>query len=84
MELENNAKKEEYNKEYALYNGDDFVAVGTMKEIAQFSGLSYSNVRHIKNRTEKNLMKNSGYLLVEMEDEENMIDSYKECVSNSK
>lgn len=70
MELENNTKKEEYNKEYALYNGDEFVAVGTMKEIAQLSGLSYSNVRHIKNRTEKNLEKNYGYVLIEVEDDE--------------
>ena len=60
-------KRDKYCTEYALYNGDEFVAVGTMKEIALSTGISYSNIRNIKTRTQKNIERNKGYMLFEVE-----------------
>jgi hypothetical protein len=60
-------KRDKYKKEYALYNGDEFVAVGTMKEISQMTRFSYSAIRNIKTRTPKNIERNKGYMLFEVE-----------------
>ena len=58
--------KSKYNKEYVLYNGDEFIAMGTMKEIALTTNMSWSNVRHIKTNTKRNPNKRKGYLLIEV------------------
>ena len=61
-------KKNKYGKEYALYDGDEFVAMGTMKEIAITTNMTWSNVRHIKTNTKNNLKRNKGYLLIEVKE----------------
>ena len=58
--------KNKYNKEYILYNGDEFIAMGTMKEIALTAHMSWSNVRNIKKNTKRNPNKRKGYILVEV------------------
>ena len=58
--------KSKYNKEYVLYNGDEFIAMGTMKEIALTANMSWSNIRHIKTNTKRNPNKRKGYLLIEV------------------
>ena len=61
-------KKIKYNKEYILYNGDEFVAMGTMKEIALTTNKSWSCIRHFKTETKRNPNKTKGYILVEVEE----------------
>ena len=60
-------KRGEYNKEYALYNGDEFIAVGTIKEISEMTGIKYSTIRMMKTCTQKNLELNKGFMLIEVE-----------------
>ena len=55
-------------KEFALYNGDEFIMVGTKHEIARKHGYSidtmhtYSKPSHVKRNNEK------GMILVELEE----------------
>ena len=57
--------------EYALYRGDEFIAVGTIEEIATFMNLAKSTIRVL--RTEKYLrnIKNYDkcYRLIKLEEE---------------
>lgn len=36
--------KKEFNQEYALYHGDEFVAIGTKKELAELEGVSMNTI----------------------------------------
>ena len=67
--LKQKIKKGKYKKEYALYNGDEFVAVGTIKEISEMTGIKYSTIRMMKTCTPKNLELNKGFMLIEVESE---------------
>ena len=67
--LKQKTKKGKYNKEYALYNGDEFVAVGTIKEISEMTGIKYSTIRMMKSCTKKNMEQNKGFMLIEVESE---------------
>ncbi len=57
--------------EYALYHGDEFITLGTIKEIAKFTGLKESTIRVL--RTEKYLRKiknyHKCYRLIKLEEE---------------
>lgn len=61
-------KKIKYNKEYILYKDDDFIAMGTMKEIALTTNKSWSCIRHFKTETKRNPNKRKGYMLYEVEE----------------
>lgn len=37
-------------KEYALYKDDEFIVIGTLKEIAVYLGVSYASVKSYKAR----------------------------------
>lgn len=38
------------NKEYALYRDDEFLTIGTLKELAKYLGVSYGTIKSYKAR----------------------------------
>lgn len=40
-------------KEYAVYKGDKFLLIGTIREIAEFLNVSQSTVSHYKSATHR-------------------------------
>lgn len=54
---------------YALYKGDQLLAIGTVKEIADKMGLKENTVWHYQTPTYRKRAKN-GRLLVKLTDEE--------------
>jgi hypothetical protein len=52
------AKMDDLNQ-YALYRGDEFITLGTVKEISEFMGLKQSTIRVL--RTEKYLRNIKNY-----------------------
>lgn len=64
------------NKMYALYKGDQFLFLGTMKEIAEHRGVQLETIRFLnttayKKRTEH---QHDPLILIEAEDDEGDID----------
>ena len=49
--------------EYALYKEDKFLCIGTLKEIAEFIGVTYETIRTYKTRRKD-------YIFVKLDDEE--------------
>jgi hypothetical protein len=37
-------------KEYACYKDDEFITIGTLKEIAKYLGITYDSLRTIKSK----------------------------------
>lgn len=56
-------------KEYALYKGDEFIALGTIREIAKQLNIKENTVRRYgsPSQVEKN---KSGIILITLDDEE--------------
>ena len=57
------------NKEYALYRDDEFLLIGTLKEIAKYLGVSYSSVKSYKARYNHG-SKRYNYIFIEVEYED--------------
>lgn len=67
-----------HNLEYALYKGDKFLNVGTMKELADFLKIKYGSIRYLKSKKYKERCKGENHLeLVEMYD---VTDQYDEIL----
>ena len=56
-------------KEYALYRDDEFLLIGTLKEIAAYLGVSYSSVKSYKARYNHG-SKRHHYIFIEVEYED--------------
>lgn len=54
--------------EYALYRGDEFIIVGTIKEIAEYQHTTEKTIRFYSSPTYKKRAKNA-YALVRVDDE---------------
>lgn len=56
----------------ALYEGDTYICTGTVREIAEFTGLSIGNVKNISTPSYKKRFtdQTSKYWIVDLEDEE--------------
>ena len=49
-------------KEYACYKGDEFMCIGTLKEIAAYLGITYGSLLSYRSNPEKNY-----YIFVELD-----------------
>lgn len=56
--------KEYKRVEYALYDGDKFITIGSLKEIAEFLNITYESLLTYR-------AKNKKYIFVKLEKEEN-------------
>ena len=58
--------------EYALYRWDEFITLGTVKEIAEFTGLKESTIRVLRTEKYLNNIKNyhKCYRLIRIEGDE--------------
>lgn len=59
-----------YKKEYALYKGDTFLAMGTIKEIAEKMGKTENALRFYHTPAYKRRNYKNGYILINVEVEE--------------
>lgn len=50
----------EYKKEYALYKDDEFICIGTLKEIADYLDVTYRSILTYKCK------KRCGYIFLEL------------------
>jgi hypothetical protein len=50
----------EYKKEYALYKDDEFICIGTLKEIADYLEVTYRSILSYKSK------KRCGYIFLEL------------------
>lgn len=55
--------------DYALYKGDDLLAIGTMKEIAEQMGVKYRTIMYYKTPSQSKRTKGNGRILIPLEDE---------------
>ena len=55
--------------EYAVYKDDEFLLIGTLKEIAEYLGVSYGTIKSYKARSNIDSRK-SPYIFIEVEYEE--------------
>ena len=70
-----------HNLEYALYKGDKFLNVGTMKELAEFLKIKYGSIRYLKSKKYKERCKGKNHLeLVEMYD---VTDQYDDIIGRN-
>lgn len=53
-------------KEYALYHGDEFLAIGTLEELAEYLGVSYGTIKSYKARFNHG-KSNNYYIFIEVE-----------------
>lgn len=50
-------------KEYALYKDDEFICIGTLKEIANYLGVTYGSIKTFKAKPYR-----YKYIFVELDD----------------
>lgn len=53
-------------KEYALYHGDEFIVLGTIKEIAKFQNVKEDTIKFYANPCSKK--RNNKYILIKIEE----------------
>lgn len=56
---------------YAVYKDDEFLLIGTLKEIAKYLGESYGTIKSYKARSNTGSRK-SPYIFIEVEIDENI------------
>lgn len=60
-------------KEYALYKGDEFICLGTIKEIAEFEGVREDTIRFYGTRSYKERLEGRNIrnpkILIKIEDD---------------
>ena len=62
-------RKTRTNPEYALYKGDEFITLGTIKEIAKFLGVSERTVHFYSTPTyRKRNQKGNAYIVIRIEE----------------
>lgn len=62
--------KKRVEKEYALYKGDTFVVMGTIKEIAEKMGVSQHTIRFYHTPSYKKKNWKNGFILINVDEEE--------------
>lgn len=62
-------RKSHSNKEYALYQGDEFIMIGTRTEIAKELGVREDTVRFYASETYKKRTNGNGLVVVECDDD---------------
>lgn len=62
-------------KDYALYKGDELIAIGTKKEIAEATGLKISSVAFYGTPSYRKNLKDDedGLILIRIEDDEDEV-----------
>lgn len=63
-------KKERKIQEYALYKGEEFLCMGTAREIAEEMGIKKTTVYFYLSPSYKKRMKKNGKVLIRLDDEE--------------
>lgn len=56
--------------EYALYRGDEFIIVGTIKEIAKKQHVKESTIRYYASPCYRKKTKGKGYILIKVDEDE--------------
>ena len=56
-------------KEYALYKGDEFIAIGTVKKLAEIIGVKEETIRFYASNFYKKRTKENGYYVIKLEEE---------------
>lgn len=56
------------SKVIAVYRGDEFITVGTYKEVAEELKTTYATLQNLKSRAKKGLTKDKGLLIIEIEE----------------
>lgn len=68
-------------REYALYKGDKFLSIGTLKELAEFLKIKYASIRFLNSKAYKKRCKGKNHLeLVEMYD---VTDQYDDIIGRN-
>ena len=57
-------------KEYAIYKGDEFVAIGTIKELVKKTGYAESTLRYCTNPASRRRNKGNRLIVIQVEDDE--------------
>ena len=57
-------------RDYALYKGDKFIDVGTLKELAQRQGIKYKSIIFYGSPTYQRRTGGRGWIVVKLEDDE--------------
>ena len=55
------------NKMYALYHGDEILAIGTIKELAKYLGVRERTIKFYSTPTYKKRVKDNAYLVIRIE-----------------
>ena len=58
------------HKVYALYKGDTFLTIGTMEELAKYTGKPIATLSSIKSHYKNGNRKGTGLVIIEIEEEE--------------
>ena len=60
-------------KEYAIYKGDEFIAIGTIKELSEKTGYSETTLRYCTHPASRRRNKGNRLIVIQVEeDEENV------------
>lgn len=57
-------------REYALYKGDEFIDLGTIKEMSKRLGMAQNTLRFYSSPTQSKRIKSNGYIVIRIEGEE--------------
>lgn len=57
-----------YKKEYAMYKGDKFIAIGTKQELAKIKNVSIKTIEHFCTPHYKKRVKNNGIIMIKLDD----------------
>ena len=58
------------DREYAMYKGDELLGVGTLKEIAEQTGVKYRSIMHYKTPSYQGRTSEKGRRLIRIDEEE--------------
>lgn len=57
-------------KEYALYKGDELIAIGTIKELAKMQGVKEETIRYYTSKVYRKRTTEEGYRVIKLEEED--------------
>lgn len=66
----NNRMRGRPTKEYAIYKGDEFIAIGTIKELAEKTGYSETTLRYCTHPASRRRNKGNRLIVIQVEDDE--------------
>ena len=58
------------SKVIAVYQGDEFLSVGTYKEVCEELKIGYKTLQSLKTRFKQGKVKDKGLIIIEVEDEQ--------------